>query len=86
MASRNGQLLLFDALSFLGPLSLDLLRRRRVGMMSAASRIGTNLNYLSALAAVHDDGLGHLLAGFLNGSSLVLPPFGLVFLISYSTY
>src|ERR1017187_5563151 len=33
MASRNGQFLLLDALPFLRPLPLDLLRRRRVGMV-----------------------------------------------------
>ena len=65
MASRNGQFLLFDALPFLCPLPLDLLRRRRVGMVDAASWIGTNLDDLSALAAVHDDGLSHLVAGLL---------------------
>src|ERR1035438_2779899 len=67
MASRNGQFLLFDALPFLGPLPLDLLRGRRVGMVGAASWIGTNLDDLSALAAVHHDGLSHLLAWLLNG-------------------
>ena len=67
MASRNGQFLLLDALPFLCPLPLDLLRRRRVGMVDAASWIGTNLDHLSALAAVHDNRLGHLVAGFLNG-------------------
>src|ERR1700685_3507180 len=65
MASCNGQFLLFDALPFLGPLPLDLLRRRRVGVVGAASGIGTNLDHLSALAAVHDDGLSHLVAWFL---------------------
>src|SRR5208282_5906964 len=65
MASRDGQFLLFDALPFLRPLPLDLLRRRRVGMVDAASGIGTNFDDLSALAAVHDDGLCHLLAGLL---------------------
>ena len=58
MASRNRQFLLFDALPFLGPLPLDLLRRRRIRVMDTAGRIGTNLDDLSALAAVHDDGLG----------------------------
>src|SRR5258707_10017771 len=70
MASRNGQFLLFDAFPFFRPFPLDLLRRRRVRMMDAASWIGTNLEHLSALAAAHDDGLGHLLAGFLNGWEL----------------
>src|SRR5208283_1881604 len=65
MASRNGQFLLFDALPFLRPLPLDLLRRRRIGMVDAASWIGTNLDHLSALTAVHDDGLSHLLAWLL---------------------
>src|SRR5580704_9397132 len=65
MASSNGQFLLFDALAFLGPLALDLLRRRRVGVVGAASGIGTNLDDLSALPAVHDDGLSHLVAWFL---------------------
>src|SRR5208282_2678522 len=65
MASRNGQFLLFDALPFLRPLPLDLLGRRRVGMVDAASWIGTDLDDLSALTAVHDDGLSHLLAGLL---------------------
>jgi hypothetical protein len=67
MASRNGQLLLFDALPFLRPLPLDLLRRRRVGTVDTASRIGANLDYLSSLAAVHDNRLGHPVTGFLNG-------------------
>jgi len=67
MASRNDQFLLLDALPFLCPLPLDLLRRGRVGMVDSASRIGTNLDDLSALAAVHDDGLGHLVTGFLDG-------------------
>src|SRR5260370_7172703 len=65
MASRDGQFFLFDALPFFCPLALDLLRRRRVGMVDAASWIGTNLDDLSALAAVHDDRLCHLLAGLL---------------------
>src|SRR5436305_3844571 len=65
MASRNGQFLLFDALPFFRPLPLDLLRRRRVGMMDAASWIGTNLDDLAALPAVDNDGLGHLLAWLL---------------------
>jgi hypothetical protein len=34
-------------------------------MVDAASWIGTNLDDLSALTAVHDDGLSHLLAGLL---------------------
>ena len=67
MASGNGQLLLFDALPFLRPLPLDLLRGRHVGMVDAASWIGTNLDDLSALAAVHNDGLSHLLAWLLVG-------------------
>src|ERR1700691_2028359 len=65
MASRNRQFLLFDALPFLCPLPLDLLRRRRVGMVGAASGIGTNLDDLPALTAVHDDCLSHLLAWLL---------------------
>src|SRR5580692_8323108 len=65
MASRNGEFLLFDALPLLGPLPLDLLRRRRVGMVGAASGIGTNLDDLSALPAVHDDRLSHLFARLL---------------------
>jgi hypothetical protein len=36
-------------------------------MVNAASWIGTNLDDLSALAAVHDDGLSHLFAWLLNG-------------------
>jgi len=43
MANRNCQLLFLDPLSFLGSLSLDLLRRRRVGMVDAANWIGTTL-------------------------------------------
>src|SRR5208282_2915955 len=65
MASRDGQFLLFDALPFLRALPLDLLRRGRVRMVDATSRIGTDLDDLSALPAVHDDGLCHLLAGLL---------------------
>src|SRR5271165_5772848 len=65
MASRNGQFLLFDALPFLCPLPLNLLRRRRVGMVDTASWIGTDLDDLSALPAVHDDGLSHLRAWLL---------------------
>src|SRR5205807_566201 len=75
MASRNGQFLLFDALPFLCPLPLDLLRRRRVGMVDTTSGIGANLDHLSALAAVHDDGLSHLVARLLIRGSLVLDPF-----------
>jgi hypothetical protein len=65
MASRNGQFLLFDALPFLCPLPVDLLRRRSVGMVDTTSGIGTNPDDLSALSAVHDDGLCHLVARFL---------------------
>ena len=65
MASRNGQFLLFDALPFLYPLPLDLLRRGRVGTVDTASRISTNPDDLSALPAVHDDSLCHLPAGLL---------------------
>src|ERR1700727_2218355 len=65
MASCNGQFLFFDALPFLRPLPLHLLRRRRVGMVSAASWISAHLDDLSALAAVHEDGLSHLLAWLL---------------------
>ena len=39
-------------------------------MMDAARWIGANLNHQPALAAVHDDGFGHLLAGFLVGRQL----------------
>src|SRR5579862_350873 len=70
MASRSRQFLFFDALPFLGPLALDLLRRGRVGMVDAASGIGTNLDDLSALTAVHDDGLGHLVACLLVSGKL----------------
>ena len=49
------------------PLPLDLLRRRRVAVVDTASGIGTNLDDLSALTAVHDHSLGHLVTGFLNG-------------------
>src|SRR5208282_3576277 len=70
MASRNGQFLFFDALPFFCPLPLDLLRRGRVGMVDTASGIGTNLDDLSALAAVHDDGLSHLLAWLLVSRQL----------------
>src|SRR5580658_4710005 len=65
MASRNGEFLLFYPLPFLCPLPLDLLRRRRVGVVGAAGGIGTNLDDLSALSAVHDDGLSHLVAWLL---------------------
>ena len=47
MASRNCQFFLFDALPFLDPLPLDLLRRRRVGMMNTTSGIGTDLDDLT---------------------------------------
>jgi hypothetical protein len=47
--------------------SRSLLRRRRVGVVDAASWVGTNLDHLSALASVHDYRLGHLVTGFLNG-------------------
>jgi hypothetical protein len=50
------------------------------------SGIGTNLDDLSALPAVHDDGLCHLLAGFWLAGGLLLAPFALGFLISNSTY
>ena len=70
MASRNGQFLLFDALPFLCTFPLDLLRRRRVGVVDAASCIGANLYYLSALTSIHDNRLGHLVTGFLNGGEL----------------
>src|ERR1700723_3057062 len=67
MASRDRQFLLLDPLAFVSPLPLDLLRRRRVRGVGAARRIGTNLDDLSALAAVHDNRLRHLVTGFLNG-------------------
>jgi hypothetical protein len=70
MAGRDGQFLPFDALPFRRPLPLDLLRRKRIGMVDAASWIGTNLDDLAALAAVHDYGLGHLVTRFLNGCEL----------------
>ena len=44
------------------------------------------LTDLSALAAVHDDGLGHLVAGLLVSWQLALAPLALAFLISNSTY
>src|SRR5260370_32609608 len=62
MASRNRQFFLFDALPFLRPLPLNFLRGRRVGVVDAAGWISTNLDDQSTLAAVHDDGLSHLLA------------------------
>ena len=55
------------ALAFVGPFPLDLLRGGRVGMVDAAGRIGTNLDDLSTFTAVHDNRLGHLVTGFLNG-------------------
>jgi hypothetical protein len=55
-------------------------------MVDAASWIGTDLDDLSALAAVHDDGLSHLSHGFWFADSLVLAPFAFGFLISNSTY
>jgi hypothetical protein len=67
MASRNRDFLFFDALPFLSPLSLDLLWRGRVGLVGAASWIGSDLDDLSALAAVHDNRLGHFVTGFPNG-------------------
>src|ERR1700691_3934454 len=74
MASRNGELLLLDAPPFLCPLPLDLLRRRRVGMVDTARWIGTNLDDLSTLAAVHDHCLGHLVTGFLKGGEVGAGP------------
>jgi hypothetical protein len=38
--------------------------------MDAAIGIGANLHYLSALAPVHDDGLGHLVTRLLCGWQL----------------
>src|SRR5580700_1630483 len=70
MASRNGQFLLFDAPPFLCTLPLDLLRRGCVGVVDTAGRIGTDLDELSALPAVHDDGLSHLLAWLLVSRQL----------------
>src|SRR5208337_3151615 len=80
MASRNGQFLLFDTLPLLCPLPLDLLRRRRVGVMDKASWIGTNLDNLAALPPVHDDGLSHLVAWLLVRGELGTCGVGLGFL------
>jgi hypothetical protein len=80
MASRDGQFLLFDALPFLRPFPLDMLWRRCVGMVDAASWIGTDLDHLSALAAVHDDSLRHLVAWPLVGGELTACPVRLGFL------
>jgi len=42
--------------------------------------IGTNLDRLSTLAAIHDNGLGHLVTGFLRSWQLCGCPIGLRFL------
>ena len=49
-------------------------------MVDAASWIGTNLDDLSALAAVHDDGLSHLLARSLKPDLLRAHTVGFRFL------
>jgi len=67
MANGDGLFAFFDAPTLLSPFLGNLLRRGCVVMVHAAIGIGTNLDDLSALAAVHDDGLGHLVTGFLNG-------------------
>jgi hypothetical protein len=55
-------------------------------MMDAAIGIGANLHCLSALAPVHDDGLGHLVTRLLRGCSFEAVPLTFAFLISNSTY
>jgi len=78
--------LLLDPLRFLRPLPLHLLRGRRIGMVDRASWVGANLDDLSALTAIYDDGLSRLLARLLLPASLALAPFTFGFLISNSTY
>ena len=63
----DGQFFFLDASALFRPLLRDLLRRRRIGMVDAAIGIGTNLNCLAALPAVHDNGLGHLVTRLLRG-------------------
>jgi hypothetical protein len=67
-------------------LSLNLLQRRRVGMVGAASWIGANLDHLSALPAVHDDGLSHLVAWLLVPRGVWRLRRSAGFLISNQTY
>ena len=70
MADGDRKLLLLDSLAFRCPFPLDLFGRRRVGTMHPASRIGTNLDDVSALASIRHDGLGHLVARLLERRQL----------------
>src|SRR5208337_3049868 len=60
----------FDALAFLDPFPRNLFGRGCVWVMHAASRVGADFDDLSALAAVHHDGFGHLLARLLDRRQL----------------
>ena len=80
MPSGDCQLGFFDAFAFVGPFPRNLLGRGRVWVMHAARRIGADFDNLSALAAVHHDGFGHLLARLLDGRQLRRGSVGLGFL------
>jgi hypothetical protein len=54
-------------------------------MVDTASWVGANLDDLSALTAIYDDGLSRLLVRLLLPDSLALAPFTFGFLISNST-
>src|SRR5580704_9247903 len=70
MAARDRKLFFLDSLAFRCPFPLNLFGRRRVRTMYPASRIGTNLEDVSALASVRHDGLGHLVARLLERRQL----------------
>src|ERR1700693_2842125 len=70
MAGRDRKLFFLDSLAFCCPFPLNLLGRWRIGTMHPASRIGTNLDDVSALASVRHDGLGHLVARLLERRQL----------------
>src|SRR6266568_3933614 len=66
MPSGYGEFIFLDPLPFRCSLPFNLLRRGCIRMMHTAGKIGTNLYDLPAFAAVHDDSLGHFVAGFLE--------------------
>lgn len=66
----DGQFLPLDALALFGPFALGFLRRGTIGMMHPAIGIGADFDDLPPPAAVHHDGLGHLLAGLLRRGKL----------------